>query len=48
MHQAPLRRAGMIGMDKKSTTLPRAARILHEPVRNKGTAFTASEREILG
>ena len=35
-------------MDKKATTLPRGVKILHDPVRNKGTAFTASEREILG
>ncbi len=35
-------------MDKKATTLPRGVKILHDPVRNKGTAFTAGEREVLG
>ena len=27
---------------------PRGVKLLHDPVRNKGTAFTQAERELLG
>ena len=33
--------------EQKSTT-PRGVKLLHDPVRNKGTAFTAAERDALG
>ncbi len=29
-------------------TLPRGVKLLHDPVRNKGTAFTDAERDVLG
>ena len=28
--------------------LPRGVKLLHDPVRNKGTAFTEAERDLLG
>ncbi|MCB1733151.1 MAG: NAD-dependent malic enzyme, partial [Halieaceae bacterium] len=28
--------------------LPRGVKLLHDPVRNKGTAFTDAERDLLG
>ena len=28
--------------------LPRGVKMLHDPVRNKGTAFTDAERDLLG
>lgn len=31
-----------------SSAYPRGVKLLHDPVRNKGTAFTDSEREALG
>jgi len=32
----------------KEVTIPRGAALLHDPVLNKGTAFTARERDVLG
>ncbi|HEX2464649.1 MAG TPA: NAD-dependent malic enzyme, partial [Thermoanaerobaculia bacterium] len=29
-------------------SFPRGVKLLHDPVRNKGTAFTAAERDALG
>ena len=34
--------------DEQSRKLPRGVKILHDPVLNKGTAFTAAERDELG
>ncbi|MBT8094840.1 MAG: NAD-dependent malic enzyme [Gammaproteobacteria bacterium] len=34
--------------DQDPAELPRGVKILHDPVRNKGTAFTEDEREALG
>jgi malate dehydrogenase (oxaloacetate-decarboxylating)(NADP+) len=34
--------------DQKSAAVGRGVKLLHDPVRNKGTAFTAAERELLG
>ena len=31
-----------------SEDLPRGVKLLHDPVRNKGTAFTDAERDLLG
>ncbi len=35
-------------MTDSAEDLPRGVKILHDPVRNKGTAFTDAERELLG
>ena len=35
-------------VDKKISKLHRGVKILHDPIRNKGTAFTVAERETLG
>lgn len=32
----------------RSPTLPRGVKLLHDPARNKGTAFTTEERRPLG
>lgn len=34
--------------EKSQEALARGVKLLHDPVRNKGTAFTAAERELLG
>jgi malate dehydrogenase (oxaloacetate-decarboxylating)(NADP+) len=34
--------------DKVENSLPHGVKILHDPIRNKGTAFTEAEREALG
>ena len=34
--------------DNSSSALHRGVKILHDPVRNKGTAFTDAERDYLG
>jgi len=33
---------------ESNQSLPRGVKLLHDPVRNKGTAFTEAERELLG
>ncbi len=35
-------------VDEKTSELPRGVKLLHDPVRNKGTAFTDAERDALG
>lgn len=34
--------------DQSNEELPRGVKLLHDPVRNKGTAFTDAERDLLG
>ena len=34
--------------NEQATDLPRGVKLLHDPVRNKGTAFTEAERDALG
>ncbi|HDY83045.1 MAG TPA: oxaloacetate-decarboxylating malate dehydrogenase, partial [Halieaceae bacterium] len=40
-------RATMMG-NEQAKDLPRGVKLLHDPVRNKGTAFTSAERDRLG
>ncbi len=35
-------------VDDKDKDLPRGVKLLHDPVHNKGTAFTDAERDLLG
>ncbi len=35
-------------MPKVPPDFPRGVKLLHDPVRNKGTAFTQEERDMLG